>query len=63
MFKIFSREVLKQLPEGRGAWEACLPEGIAERIIENRLFGYPPPPPPDHEIAPASRKDAMRPAS
>ena len=40
LFKIFSREVLKQLPEGRGDWEACLPEGVAEKIIENRLFGY-----------------------
>ena len=40
LFKIFSREVLKQLPDGRGAWEACLPEGVAEEIIANRLFGY-----------------------
>ncbi|MGD8419279.1 MAG: TonB-dependent receptor [Gammaproteobacteria bacterium] len=40
LFKIHSREVLKQLPDGRGDWEACLPEGIAEEIIERRLFGY-----------------------
>jgi hypothetical protein len=40
LFKIFSREVLKQLPRGRGDWEACLPEGIAEEIIERKLFGY-----------------------
>ena len=40
LFKIFSREVLKQLPGGRGAWEACLPEGVAEEIVARRLFGY-----------------------
>ena len=40
LFNIFSREVLKQLPNGRGSWEADLPEGIAEKIIEQRLFGY-----------------------
>ncbi len=40
LFKIFSREVLKQLPHGRGNWEKCLPEGVAEEIIENKLFGY-----------------------
>jgi len=40
LFNIFSREVLKQLPNGRGDWEKCLPEGIAEEIIENRFFGY-----------------------
>ena len=40
LFKIFSRNILKQLPNGRGAWEECLPEGVAEEIVENRLFGY-----------------------
>ena len=40
LFKIFSRNILKQLPNGRGPWEECLPEGVAEEIIENRLFGY-----------------------
>jgi hypothetical protein len=40
LFNIYSREVLKQLPNGRGSWEADLPEGIAEQIIEQRLFGY-----------------------
>jgi len=40
LFKIFSREVLTQLPNGRGDWEASLPEGIAEQIIEKKLFGY-----------------------
>ena len=40
LFKIFSREVLKRLPSGRGDWEACLPEGVAEEIINRKLFGY-----------------------
>jgi hypothetical protein len=40
LFKIFSRNVLKQLHNGRGSWEDCLPEGVAEEIVSNRLFGY-----------------------
>jgi hypothetical protein len=40
LFNIFSRNVLKQLHNGRGSWEECLPEGIAEEIVNNRLFGY-----------------------
>ena len=40
LFNIFSREVLNQLPNGRGEWEQCLPEGVAEQIIEHKLFGY-----------------------
>ncbi len=40
LFKIFSRDVLKQLPNGRGSWEDCLPAGVAEEIIEKKLFGY-----------------------
>ncbi|MDH3760931.1 MAG: TonB-dependent receptor [Gammaproteobacteria bacterium] len=40
LFKIYSRNVLKQLHDGRGAWEECVPPGIAEEIIENKLFGY-----------------------
>ena len=40
LFKIYSREVLKQLPSGRGEWEQSLPEGVAEEIIENKFFGY-----------------------
>ena len=40
LFKIFSRNVLKQLQNGRGAWEQSVPPGVAEAIIENRLFGY-----------------------
>jgi hypothetical protein len=40
LFKIYSRNILKQLPNGRGSWEKCLPPGVAEEIIENRFFGY-----------------------
>lgn len=40
LFKIFSRVILAQLPNGRGEWEKCLPEGVAELIIEHKLFGY-----------------------
>ena len=40
LFNIYSRDVLKQLPNGCGKWEQCLPEGVAEKIIEHRLFGY-----------------------
>jgi len=40
LFKIFSRNILKQLPNGRGEWEQDLPGGVAEEIIDNRFFGY-----------------------
>lgn len=40
LFKIFSRNILKQLPNGRGSWEKNLPPGVAEEIIENHFFGY-----------------------
>lgn len=37
---ILARELIKTLPHGRGEWEKCLPEGIAEEIIEKKLFGF-----------------------
>ena len=40
LFKIFSRNILKQLPNGRGDWEQNLPSGVAEEIIGNGFFGY-----------------------
>lgn len=40
LFKIYSRNVLNELPNGRGEWENYVPEGVAEEIIKNRLFGY-----------------------
>jgi hypothetical protein len=40
LFKIFSRDVLKQLPKGRGDWENALPEGAVEEIMSNNFFGF-----------------------
>ncbi len=40
LFKIYSREVLKQLKQGRGDWEALVPEKVSEQIIENGFFGF-----------------------
>jgi hypothetical protein len=40
LFKIYSREVLKQLPKGRGDWEESLPAGVAEEIIKQKFFDY-----------------------
>ncbi len=39
LFKIFSREVLKKMNNGRGSWENSLPDGIAQQIIDNGFFG------------------------
>jgi len=36
----YSREILAQLPNGRGDWEANVPQTIAEQIIERKLFGF-----------------------
>jgi len=38
--KIFSREVLKMISKGKPGWEKMLPEGIAELIKKDHLFGY-----------------------
>ncbi len=40
LLKIFSREILKQIPKGRGQWQDDVPEPIAASIIEKRLFGF-----------------------
>jgi hypothetical protein len=40
LFDIFSRNVLKQIKNGRGDWEQSMPEKVAEQIIEQQLFGY-----------------------
>lgn len=37
---IFSRKVLKMITAGESGWEEMLPEGIAEIIKKDRLFGY-----------------------
>ena len=39
--QISAREIVKQIPLGRGDWENSLPTKTAERIIERKLFGYP----------------------
>lgn len=38
--KIFSREVLKMISKNKTGWEEMLPEGIAEMIKRDCLFGY-----------------------
>ncbi|MDB3935778.1 hypothetical protein N9383_03565 [Granulosicoccus sp.] len=40
LLKIYSREVLAQLPDGPGSWQDSVAEKTAEHIIDNRLFGY-----------------------
>ncbi|GAC23204.1 hypothetical protein GMES_0904 [Paraglaciecola mesophila KMM 241] len=40
LFKIFSRDVLKQVMKGRGEWENALPEGAVEEIMKNNFFGF-----------------------
>lgn len=40
LFKIFSRDILKQLPKGRGEWENALPLGMADEIIKHKFFGF-----------------------
>jgi hypothetical protein len=37
---IFSRRVLKMITTNQDGWEEMLPEGIAELIKKDRLFGY-----------------------
>ena len=40
LFKIFSRDILKQLKSGAGEWQNSLPELVAEQIIEHGFFGF-----------------------
>ena len=40
LFKIYSREILKQLKVGRGEWEKCLPDLVAQAIVEKGFFGF-----------------------
>ena len=37
---IFSREILKKIKNHESGWEEKLPEGIAEMILKNKMFGY-----------------------
>jgi hypothetical protein len=40
ILEIFSRKVLKMISKGESGWEEMLPEGIAEIIKKDKLFGY-----------------------
>lgn len=40
LLNIYSREVLAQLPNGRGEWEGSLAPSTAEHIINDKLLGY-----------------------
>lgn len=37
---IFSRDILMKIEKGESGWQQCLPDGIAEIIMEKGLFGY-----------------------
>ena len=37
---IFSREILSQIKKGNEDWKDQLPEGIAEMIMTNKMFGW-----------------------
>jgi len=39
LLNIYSREILKKVCNGKGEWQAFLPEGVAETIKENKYFG------------------------
>ena len=36
---IFSRKILQQIKDVESEWEEHLPEGIAEMIRQNKMFG------------------------
>jgi len=38
---ISARELATQIVDGRGDWEACVPDGVAAEIRRRKLFGYP----------------------
>jgi len=38
--QISARDVVKQIPTGRGDWEQSLPESTAKSIIDKKLFGF-----------------------
>ena len=37
--KIFSREILKQIRDGKSGWEKYLPKGVASLVKKNKMFG------------------------
>ena len=38
--QISAREIIKQIPKGKGDWQNSVPEQTAKSIIERKLFGY-----------------------
>ncbi len=40
LLKLFSREILQMINDGKSGWENMLPEGISEMIKNQNLFGY-----------------------
>ena len=38
--EISAREIIKQIPNGKGAWQSQLPKVTADSIINRKLFGY-----------------------
>jgi len=40
LLRIYSREILAQLPNGHGDWETKLPDQISKQIIDQQLFGF-----------------------
>jgi len=39
--QISAREIIKQIPEGSGDWENCVPSSVATQIKQQKLFGFP----------------------
>jgi hypothetical protein len=37
---VSAREIVKELPKGRGDWEQKLPPEVSKSIIEKELFGF-----------------------
>lgn len=40
LLEIYSREILRKIQEDKGEWENDLPDGVAQTIKENSLFGH-----------------------
>ena len=40
LLREYSREILAQIPNGRGDWEASVPAQISQQIIERKMFGF-----------------------
>ena len=40
LLNIFSREILRKIKVNEDGWEDDLPQGIAEMIKKNEMFGY-----------------------